>query len=105
MQSAASTGSSDLIDVSAMSAAELATVVRSQAQTISTLEKCVAALTHQQYRRPVIKRKASARILALPAASGVLQSSRADVSFVAGQFDSFRSSGIKAMDETPIKAG
>jgi transposase len=106
-----------------------------------------------KYRRPVIKLKSSAKILALPAPTGVLEDSRADVSFVAGllmdkfawhlplyrqhqrlaaagirvsrpwltqiaqaaislltpiydaQFASIRSSRVKAMDETPIKAG
>ena len=38
MQSAASTGSSDLTEVSAMSAAELVVVVRSQAEKIAALE-------------------------------------------------------------------
>src|SRR5271165_2819817 len=37
-----------------------------------------------KYRRPVIKLKSSAKILALPAPTGVLEESRADVSFVAG---------------------
>lgn len=37
-----------------------------------------------KYRRPVIKLKASAQILALPAPAGVLEGSRADVSFAAG---------------------
>jgi len=106
-----------------------------------------------KYRRPVIKLKASAKILALPAPAGVLEGSRADVSFLAGllmdkfawhmplyrqhqrlaaagisvsrpwltqlaqqsinllspiyeaQFASIRDSRVKAMDETPIKAG
>ena len=106
-----------------------------------------------KYRRPVIKRKDNAQILALPAPAGVLEGSRADVSFLAGllmdkfawhlplyrqhqrlaaagitvsrpwltrlaqasisllapiyaaQFDSIRASRVKAMDETPIKAG
>jgi transposase len=106
-----------------------------------------------KYRRPVIKLKASAKILALPAPSGVLEGSRADVSFAAGllmdkfawhlplyrqhqrlaaagitvsrpwltqlaqatisllapiyeaQWASIRQSRVKAMDETPIKAG
>jgi transposase len=106
-----------------------------------------------KYRRPVIKLKASGKILALPAPDGVLEGSRADVSFAAGllmdkfawhiplyrqhqrlsasgirvsrpwltqlaqavisllapiyeaQFASIRSSRVKAMDETPIKAG
>jgi transposase len=106
-----------------------------------------------KYCRPVIKLKASAKILALPAPAGVLESSRADVSFTAGllidkfawhiplyrqhqrlaaagirvsrpwltqlaqavisllapvyeaQLASIRSSRVKAMDETPIKAG
>jgi transposase len=106
-----------------------------------------------KYRRPVIKLKASAKILTLPAPAGVLEGSRADVSFAAGllmdkfawhlplyrqhqrlaaagirvsrpwltqlaqqsisllaplyeaQLDSIRSSRVKAMDETPIKAG
>ena len=106
-----------------------------------------------KYRRPVIKRKDNAAILALPAPAGILEGSRADVSFAAGllmdkfawhlplyrqhqrlaaagitvsrpwltqlaqatisllapiyeaQFASIRSSRVKAMDETPIKAG
>jgi transposase len=106
-----------------------------------------------KYCRPVIKLKASAQILCLPAPSGVLEGSRADVSFAAGllidkfayhlplyrqhqrlrdsgitvsrpwltqlaqrtisllepiyeaQFVSIRTSRVKAMDETPIKAG
>jgi len=106
-----------------------------------------------KYRRPVIKLKTSAKILSLPAPRGVLEESRADVSFLAGllmdkfawhlplyrqhqrlaaagirvsrpwltqiaqaaislltpiydvQFASIRSSRVKAMDETPIKAG
>jgi transposase len=106
-----------------------------------------------KYRRPVIKLKATAKILALPAPAGVLEGSRADVSFIAGllmdkfawhlplyrqhqrlaaagirvsrpwltqlaqqsitllepiytaQFDSIRQARVKAMDETPIKAG
>jgi len=101
----------------------------------------------------VVKLKASAKILALPAPAGVLEGSRADVSFAAGllmdkfawhiplyrqhqrlgaagirvsrpwltqlaqavislltpiyeaQFASIRASRVKAMDETPIKAG
>lgn len=106
-----------------------------------------------KYRRPVIKVK-STQVITCPAAPvGVIESSRADVSFVAGllidkfayhlplyrqhqrltdagitvsrpwltqlsqqgvallepiyeaQFDSIRTSRIKAMDETPIKAG
>lgn len=106
-----------------------------------------------KYRRPVVKLKASAKLLALPAPAGVLEGSRAEVSFIAGllmdkfawhlplyrqhqrlaaagirvsrpwltqiaqqsiallapiyeaQFDSIRDSRVKAMDETPIKAG
>ena len=106
-----------------------------------------------KYRRPVIKLKASQKILSLPAPEGILEGSRADVSFVAGllidkfawhlplyrqhqrlssagitvsrpwltqlaqrsisllvpiyeaQFASIRESRVKAMDETPIKAG
>jgi transposase len=106
-----------------------------------------------KYRRPVVKIKSTARLLALPAPEGILEGSRADVSFVAGllldkfawhlplyrqhqrlaaggirvsrqwltqlaqasisllapiyeaQFDSIRASRVKAMDETPIKAG
>jgi transposase len=106
-----------------------------------------------KYRRPVVKIKSSAQILALPAPEGILEGSRADVSFAAGllmdkfawhlplyrqhqrlaaagirvsrqwltqlaqasisllapiydaQFDSIRASRVKAMDETPIKAG
>jgi transposase len=265
MQSAASTGSSSLTETPSMSAAELATLVRSQAQTIATQDERIAALTHQldwfrrqifgqksarfapeadpsqmhlgetfpvpaapaperkpiaaytrsraqhdgaesgeelpffdeskvpvqtltlvhadvkdlspdQYevigekvtyriaqrpgayhvlkiRRPVIKIKSSAQILCLPAPAGVLEGSRADVSFAAGllmdkfawhiplyrqhqrleaagirvsrpwltqvaqavisllspiyeaQLASIRASRVKAMDETPIKAG
>jgi transposase len=104
-------------------------------------------------RRPVIKIKSSAQILCLPAPAGVLEGSRADVSFAAGllmdkfawhiplyrqhqrleaagirvsrpwltqvaqavislltpiyeaQLASIRESRVKAMDETPIKAG
>jgi transposase len=103
--------------------------------------------------RPVIKIKSSAKILCLPAPAGVLEGSRADVSFAAGllmdkfawhiplyrqhqrleaagirvsrpwltqvaqavislltpiydaQLASIRASRVKAMDETPIKAG
>jgi len=106
-----------------------------------------------KYCRPVIKIKSTAKILALPAPTGVLESSRADVSFIAGllmdkfawhlplyrqhqrlqaagirvsrqwltqlaqasisllepiyeaQLASIRVSRVKAMDETPIKAG
>lgn len=106
-----------------------------------------------KYRRPVVKLKASAKILGLPAPEGVLEGSRADVSFLAGllvdkfqwhlplyrqhqrlaangitvsrpwltqlsqdsialltpiytaQFASILESRVKAMDETPIKAG
>jgi transposase len=106
-----------------------------------------------KYRRPVVKIKSTAQILALPAPEGILEGSRADVSFAAGllmdkfawhlplyrqhqrlaaagirvsrqwltqlaqasisllapiyeaQFDSIRASRVKAMDETPIKAG
>ena len=104
-------------------------------------------------RRPVIKIKSSAQIVCLPAPAGVLEGSRADVSFAAGllmdkfawhiplyrqhqrleaagirvsrpwltqlaqavislltpiyeaQLASIRASRVKAMDETPIKAG
>lgn len=106
-----------------------------------------------KYRRPVVKMKATAQILCLPAPEGILEGSRADVSFAAGllidkfawhlplyrqhqrlaaggitvsrpwltqlaqrsisllapiyeaQFASVRASRVKAMDETPIKAG
>lgn len=106
-----------------------------------------------KYRRPVIKLKTNRQILCLPAPEGILEGSRADVSFAAGllvdkfawhlplyrqhqrlaaagitvsrpwltqiaqrsisllepihaaQFDSIRTSRVKAMDETPIKAG
>jgi transposase len=106
-----------------------------------------------KYRRPVVKIRSTAQILALPAPEGILEGSRADVSFAAGllidkfawhlplyrqhqrlaaagirvsrqwltqlaqasisllapiyeaQFDSIRASRVKAMDETPIKAG
>lgn len=105
------------------------------------------------YRRPVVKLKATQAIVSPAAPVGVLEGSRADVSFVAGllidkfayhlpfyrqhqrladagitvsrpwltqigqqgiallepiyaaQFDSIRASRVKAMDETPIKAG
>jgi transposase len=106
-----------------------------------------------KYRRPVVKLKSSQKILCLPAPAGVLEGSRADVSFAAGmlvdkfawhlplyrqhqrleaagitvsrpwltqltqatisllepiyqaQFSSILQSRVKAMDETPIKAG
>src|ERR1035438_361916 len=106
-----------------------------------------------KYHRPVIKRKDTSAILCLPAPAGILEGSRADVSFAAGllvdkfawhlplyrqhqrltasginvsrpwltqiaqrtisllvpiyeaQFASIRLSRVKAMDETPIKAG
>jgi transposase len=106
-----------------------------------------------KYHRPVIKRKDTKAILSVPAPAGVLEGSRADVSFAAGllmdkfawhlplyrqhqrltaagirvsrpwltqlaqatisllapiyeaQFASIRVSRVKAMDETPIKAG
>lgn len=106
-----------------------------------------------KYRRPVIKIKQTQAIACASAPAGVIEGSRADVSFVAGllidkfayhlplyrqhqrlsdagitvsrpwltqiaqqgtallapiyeaQFDSIRASRIKAMDETPIKAG
>ena len=106
-----------------------------------------------KYRRPVIKLKATQAIVCPSAPAGVIEGSRADVSFVAGllidkfayhlpfyastsvstdagitvsrpwltqigqlaiallepiyeaQFASIRSSRVKAMDETPIKAG
>jgi transposase len=106
-----------------------------------------------KYRRPVIKLKEAGQILCLPAPEGILEGSRADVSFAAGllmdkfawhlplyrqhqrltaagitvsrpwltqlaqrsisllapiyeaQFASVRVSRVKAMDETPIKAG
>lgn len=106
-----------------------------------------------KYRRPVIKLKATQAIVCPSAPAGVIEGSRADVSFIAGllidkfayhlpfyrqhqrlgdngitvsrpwltqigqqgmallepiydaQFDSIRASRVKAMDETPIKAG
>lgn len=106
-----------------------------------------------KYRRPVVKLRASQQIDCAPAPVGVIEGSRADVSFVAGvlidkfayhlplyrqhqrladsgitvsrpwltqiaqqgasllqpiyeaQFASIRESRVKAMDETPIKAG
>ena len=106
-----------------------------------------------KYRRPVIKLKATQVIVCPSAPVGVIEGSRADVSFIAGmlidkfayhlplyrqhqrlgdagitvsrpwltqigqqgvtllepiyeaQFDSIRASRVKAMDETPIKAG
>ena len=106
-----------------------------------------------KYRRPVIKLKATQSIVCPSAPAGVIEGSRADVSFIAGllidkfayhlplyrqhqrlgdngitvsrpwltqvgsqgiallepiyeaQFDSIRASRVKAMDETPIKAG
>lgn len=106
-----------------------------------------------KYRRPVIKLKSTQVITCPSAPAGVIEASRADVSFVAGvlidkfayhlplyrqhqrltdsgitvsrawltqlgqqgvaliepiyeaQFDSIRASRVKAMDETPIKAG
>ena len=106
-----------------------------------------------KYRRPVVKLKATAEIVCAQAPTGVIEGSRADVSFIAGllidkfayhlplyrqhqrltdagitvsrpwltqvaqqgvsllepiyaaQFESIRASRVKAMDETPIKAG
>ena len=106
-----------------------------------------------KYRRPVIKLRETQSIVCASAPSGVIEGSRADVSFIAGvlidkfayhmplyrqhqrlgdcgitvsrpwltqlahqggallepiyeaQFDSIRHSRVKAMDETPIKAG
>ena len=106
-----------------------------------------------KYRRPVVKLQASQAIVCAPAPAGVIEGSRADVSFVAGllidkfayhlpfyrqhqrlsdsginvsrpwltqlgqqgagllepiydaQFASIRASRVKAIDETPIKAG
>lgn len=106
-----------------------------------------------KYRRPVIKLKATQALVCPSAPAGVIDASRADVSFIAGllidkfayhlplyrqhqrltdsgitvsrawltqlgqqgvaliepiydaQFDSIRASRVKAMDETPIKAG
>lgn len=106
-----------------------------------------------KYRRPVIKLKADQRIVCPNLPTGVIEGSRADVSFIAGllidkfayhlplyrqhqrlgdngitvsrpwltqlasqaigllepiyqaQFDSIRAARVKAMDETPIKAG
>lgn len=61
------------------------------------------------YRRPVIKLKQSQAIVCPAAAVGVIEGSRADVSFIAGmlidKFASIRASRVKVMDETPIKAG
>jgi transposase len=47
MQSAASTGSSTLTDAVSLSAAELAAIVRTQAQTIASQDERIAALSHQ----------------------------------------------------------
>jgi transposase len=106
-----------------------------------------------KYRRPVVKLKATEAIVCAKAPTGVIEGSRADVSFIAGllldkfayhlplyrqhqrltdagitvsrpwltqvaqqavsllepiyraQFESIRASRVKAMDETPIKAG
>jgi transposase len=117
------------------------------------IAQCPGAYHVLKYCRPVIKIKSTAKILALPAPSGVLEGSRADVSFIAGllmdkfawhlplyrqhqrlqaagirvsrqwltqlaqasisllepiyeaQLASIRVSRVKAMDETPIKAG
>jgi transposase len=117
------------------------------------IAQCPGAYHVLKYCRPVIKLKSSAKILTLPAPTGVLEGSRADVSFLAGllmdkfawhlplyrqhqrleaagirvsrqwltqlaqgsisllapiyeaQFASIRVSRVKAMDETPIKAG
>ena len=61
------------------------------------------------YRRPVIKLKENQAILCPAAPAGVIEGSRADVSFLASllidKFASIRDSRVKAMDETPIKAG
>ena len=106
-----------------------------------------------KYRRPVVKLRATGAIVCAKAPTGVIEGSRADVSFIAGllldkfayhlplyrqhqrltdagiavsrpwltqvaqqavsllepihsaQFESIRTSRVKAMDETPIKAG
>src|SRR5271170_7629648 len=47
MQSAASSGSSTLTDSPSVSAAELAALARSQAQTIAVQDEKIAALEHQ----------------------------------------------------------
>src|SRR6266404_1108801 len=59
MQSAASSGSSTPTEVTSMSAAELAAVVRSQAQTITMQDERIAALTHQLewFRRQIFGQK------------------------------------------------
>jgi transposase len=59
MQSAASTGSSTLTEVSAMSAAELAALARSQAQMIAVQDEKIAALEHQieWFRRQIFGQK------------------------------------------------
>ena len=59
IQGAASTGSSTLTETPSVSAAELAAVVRSQAQTIATQDERIAALTHQLewFRRQIFGQK------------------------------------------------
>src|SRR5580698_3280775 len=59
MQSAASSGSPTLTEVSAMSAAELAALARSQAQMIAVQDEKIAALEHQieWFRRQIFGQK------------------------------------------------
>ena len=59
MQSAASSGSSTLTESPSMSAAELAALARSQAQTIAVQDEKIAALEHQLewFRRQIFGQK------------------------------------------------
>src|SRR5882724_7775299 len=59
MQSAASSGSSTLTEVPSMSAAELAALACSQAQTIAVQDEKIAALEHQieWFRRQIFGQK------------------------------------------------
>jgi hypothetical protein len=59
MQSAASSGSSTLTETPSMSAAELAALARSQAQTIAVQDEKIAALEHQieWFRRQIFGQK------------------------------------------------
>lgn len=59
MHNALSSGSSNLTEVNAMSSAELATLVRSQAQSIATKDEHILALQHQLdwFRRQLFGQK------------------------------------------------
>jgi hypothetical protein len=63
MQSAASSGSSTLIETPSMSVADLAALARSQAQTIAVQDEKITALEHQieWFRRQIFGQKSERR--------------------------------------------